>query len=172
MIFVTSYWQLEDDFAFLQPDWLISILGPGDRLKWPEMGMGSRRLQIECDDIQYPTSGLIAPTIEHVEVLVAFLGRWNGQGDLLIHCKAGTSRSPAAALIALSVLNPGMEEQAALMLRRKAPQAKPSQIFLHHADDILKNNGALAEAALKMPMPDRISETDLVILPQSLRTRV
>ncbi len=168
MIYITSYWQLEADFSLLQPDWLISILGPADQLPWPELGSPPRRLRIECDDIQYPSTGYIVPTIEHVEILINFLRKWNGEGDLMVHCKAGTSRSPAAALIALAMLNPEREQDAALLLRQEAPQARPSEVFLRHADKILGTGTALETAARSMPMPDRVAEIDLIILPQLL----
>lgn len=168
MIYVTSYWQLETDFPLLTPDWLISILGPADQLSWPGLGSRDRRLRIECDDIQYPSTGYIVPTTEHVEMLINFLRKWNGEGDLMIHCKAGTSRSPAAALIALAMLNPEEEKEAALLLRREAPQARPSEVFLRHADKILGTGNALELAARAMPMLDRIAETDLIVLPTTI----
>jgi predicted protein tyrosine phosphatase len=168
MIYVTSYWQLETDFSHLKPDWLISILGPADQLSWPVLGSLDRRLRIECDDIQCPSSGFLVPAIEHVETLIAFLRAWNGQGDLMIHCKAGTSRSPAAALIALSMLNPGKELDAALLLRQEGPQARPSEVFLRYADKVLGADSALEPAARSMPTPDRVAETDLIVLPHTI----
>ena len=164
MIYVTSYWQLESDFRRLNPERLISILGPQDQLSWPQLGSPDGCLRIECDDVQYPSSGFIVPTIKHVEALIAFLGTWNGQGDVMIHCKAGTSRSPAAALIALGILNPEHIESAAFLLRSEGPQARPSDVFLRHADNILGTGNALQDAARAMPRPDRIAETDLIVL--------
>ena len=164
MIYVTSYWQLEEHAFQKKPEWLVSILGPNDRLPWPVNGNPGNRLRVECDDIQYPCSGFVVPTTEHVESLIAFLKRWNGKGSMMIHCKAGTSRSPAAALIALRILNPGKEKEAALLLRREAPQAKPSEVFLRHADTLLGGDNKLVSAARMMPAPDRIAETDLISL--------
>jgi predicted protein tyrosine phosphatase len=86
----------------------------------------------------------------------------------MIHCKAGTSRSPAVALIALAIMNPEREQAAALLLRQEAPQARPSEVFLRHADKILGTGNALETAARSMPMPDRVAEVDLIVLPQLL----
>lgn len=165
MIYVTSYRQLETDFNQLRPDHLISILGPTDQLAWPQIGAPDRRLRIECDDVQYQGTGYIVPSADHIKALISFLRDWNGQGDLMIHCKAGTSRSPAAALIALAMLNPGREEEVALLLRREAPQVRPSEVFLRHAGRLLGTGKALEAAARSMPMPDRVADTDLVVLP-------
>ena len=88
----------------------------------------------------------------------------------MVHCKAGTSRSPAAALIALAMLNPEREQDAALLLRQEAPQARPSEVFLRHADKILGTGTALETAARSMPMPDRVAEIDLIILPEYLNS--
>ena len=140
-------------------------MGHADKLPWPDIGDHETRLRLECDDIQVQCAGFVVPTAAQIETLISFLKRWNGDGSLMIHCKAGSSRSPAAALIAACILNPGKEKEAALLLRRNGPQARPSSVFLRHADALLGCSGNLIAAAHAMPAPDHIADNDLISLP-------
>ena len=168
MIYVTSYWQLCSDYDGIGPTHLISILGPNDNLCWPAIAELANHLQIECDDIQHPLSGYIVPNKKHISELVNFVRGWSGQGDLMIHCKAGSSRSTAAALIAMSLFNPGKERECALLLRERGPQARPSEVFLRQADAVLGLERALQLAARAMPTPSSVAVSDLIALPQYL----
>ena len=163
MIYVTSAWELHDDHRKLKPEYLVSILGPNDHVNFPNLGDRMKNLRLECDDVQYPSKGYVCPSRSHLEKLISFLRRLSPADSLMLHCAAGTSRSPAAALIAMHVIRGTSEMEAVKVLRSAAPQARPSQVFLRLADEIL--NTKLEKAAATMPIPQGIAESDLITLP-------
>jgi predicted protein tyrosine phosphatase len=115
-------------------------------------------LRLIMNDIDRPAEGLIAPEAAHIRQLIDFLGSWDRESPLLIHCHAGISRSPAAAFIALCLLCPQISEEAlAQRLREASPAAKPNRLIVRLADDILGRQGRMvaACAALNVPSPVR-----------------
>ena len=57
-------------------------------------------LTLTVDDITGPCSGLQLMTAEHAQQIIAFLDRHRGVSELLIHCRAGISRSAAVGAFA------------------------------------------------------------------------
>ena len=56
------------------------------------------------------------------EALIEFALDWGGDGDMVVHCWAGISRSTAAAFTALCAINPlGYEAVIAASLRQASP---------------------------------------------------
>ena len=151
MIWVSSYSEIDVLAASVKFRWMVSILGPQDAMPWPTLIPADRRLRLRFDDTKFMPRG---PKAEHIRKLIAFLRRWNQEGHLLIHCRAGISRSPAAALIALALFNPGKEYWAATLLRDKGPHAHPSSEMIALADRELRLKGALVLAAESLPPPD------------------
>lgn len=67
-------------------------------------------------------------------------------GKLLIHCEAGVSRSPAAALIMYACwLGPGCEREAMVRVLAQRPVAIPNRRMVELADRILGRGGRLLE---------------------------
>jgi predicted protein tyrosine phosphatase len=130
-LFVCGYPDLWDHISTVQPHLFISILGPHDSTPWPTI-TGLPHLRLEIDDIHRPCNGFSHATAAHIRQLVTFLQEWHPErGErLLAHCWAGSSRSAAAALIAMAVKQPGREMEAARLLRRAAPQARPNGLMV------------------------------------------
>jgi predicted protein tyrosine phosphatase len=84
---------------------VVSILGRSDNLPWPDVGSRAH-LRLEFDDTQYSSRPLQAPTTHHIKALIGFARDWVKRESLLIHCRAGSSRSPAAAIVAAAALFP------------------------------------------------------------------
>ena len=123
----------------------------------PEIPAGGH-LRLTMNDIDHPAEGLIAPEVGHVYQLLDFLGGWDQDTSLLIHCHAGISRSPAAAFIALCCLRPQIpEHELAQRLRAASAAAKPNRLLVRLADEILGRNGRMitACAGLTVPPPSR-----------------
>jgi predicted protein tyrosine phosphatase len=69
------------------------------------------------------------------------------QGTLLVHCGAGISRSPAAALICLAVWRgPGAEADCVAELQRLRRGAVPHPGLIRFADDLLGRDNKLFAA--------------------------
>lgn len=151
MIWVSSYFEIDELAATVRFRWMISILGPKDCMPWPTLVPAERRLRLGFDDTKLIAGG---PKAGHIRDLIAFLRRWDMEGPLLIHCRGGIARSTAAALIALVVFNPGRERWAANLLRDNGPHAQPSPEMIALADRELRLGGRLAAAAQAMPPAD------------------
>lgn len=108
---------------------VVSILGQSDDLPWPNVG-ARKVLRLQYDDTTYSSAGFIAPTKDNVSELISFAKKWGGKSGLLVHCRAGTSRSPAAAMICLAAI--GRTDLIVSLLSRRAyykPHAKSLRIY-------------------------------------------
>ncbi|MCB2114306.1 MAG: hypothetical protein KDD85_12275 [Parvularculaceae bacterium] len=79
--------------------------------------------------------------------IIDFVSRWDGGGDILIHCNRGVARSTAAAYIIMCMREPETaEESLAQRLRKAAPHADPCPLLVTYADEILDRDGRMADA--------------------------
>src|SRR5438477_217563 len=97
---------------------VLSILGP-NAADPPEFAAFAphRRLILGFHDVIEPQSDQIAPTREDIERLLVF-GREvseTPEAHLLVHCRAGVSRSTAAAALILMQANPEWPASSALV---------------------------------------------------------
>ena len=134
-----------------QADAVISVLGQADKLLFPEVG-NRKVLRLTLDDTIIPSKTLIPPSRDQIAELIAFARRWNGTGTLLIHCRAGSSRSPAAAMIAAAAL--GRPDGAALVARIRTARAyfRPNEAMLKLADALISPSPGLVSASRSVPV--------------------
>jgi len=109
-----------------------------------------RRLILRFHDVIEPQPDQIAPTREDVERLLVF-GREvseTPEANLLIHCRAGVSRSTAAAALILMQANPEWPASMALdAVAAIRPRAWPNLLILEFGGALLGRNGEIAAAA-------------------------
>ena len=109
-----------------------------------------RRLILRFHDVIEPQPDQIAPTREDVEHLLVF-GREASEtpeAHLLVHCRAGVSRSTAAAALILMQANPEWPASAALdAVAAIRPRAWPNLLILEFGDALLGRNGEIVAAA-------------------------
>jgi predicted protein tyrosine phosphatase len=109
-----------------------------------------RRLVLRFHDVIGPRPDHIPPTREDVERLLVF-GREAGkmpQAHLLVHCRAGVSRSTAAAALILMQARPEWPASTALeAIAAIRPRAWPNLLILELGDALLGRNGEIAAAA-------------------------
>jgi predicted protein tyrosine phosphatase len=136
-ITIAPYWDAEKLAQTLRPDAVISILGAADRLEplafpyMPERAV----LRLGFDDVLVDSTrgGLERPTIlkapkpSDMIALAEFLGEF-GPGSLLVHCRAGVSRSPAIAMAIADAF--GANQEAITSLRFGRSYFKPSKAVL------------------------------------------
>ncbi|WP_427789207.1 tyrosine phosphatase family protein [Brevundimonas diminuta] len=135
--------QVEQLLAEHQPSHLVTLASPGAEAAFD----AEHRLDLRFNDIAAPREGLVAPSLEHVEALLAFAKGWTGARPLLIHCWAGVSRSTAAAyVVACARTAPGREGEWAACLRDAAPTATPNPLMIALADRLLNRDGAMMRA--------------------------
>jgi predicted protein tyrosine phosphatase len=130
-----------------QPARVISLLDPDYR--FPDLGPAyeGRHLRLQFHDVHVASDSEIAPAAEHVESLLEFAGASQPGESLLIHCRAGISRSTAAAFIVACFLNPNVPEiDLATALRRVAPHARPNEVLVALADAALSRDGRMTDA--------------------------
>jgi len=158
-ILVCPLSRVEEMIACHQPGRVISLLDP----EWPFPDLGDRyrerHLRLQVHDICDAQDDLVAPGVSHVRALLEFLGGWTRERPLLIHCRAGISRSTATAFIAACFVNPGTDEhQIALALRQAAPLARPNTTLVALADAEMGRGGRMTAAILRtgkdLPWPE------------------
>jgi len=107
-----------------------------------------QQLVLQFHDIDMTKLGYIEPEPEHVQQALTFARQV--RGPLIIHCRAGVSRSTAIGLaIASDRLGAGNERQACEWLLETRPQAQPNRLVVFLADEILKRGDALITAAIR-----------------------
>jgi predicted protein tyrosine phosphatase len=150
-----------------RPARLISLLPASEQPATPHLVAPGDHLRIAVDDIAEPKPGATAPDRVHVDTLINFLRTSPLQGSILIHCLAGMSRSPAAALIAMVLDAPGCEREAAKVLREAAPFAEPNRLLIRLADEALARGGRLVAARDAMGPIDLSRGFATIVLPRS-----
>jgi predicted protein tyrosine phosphatase len=127
------------------PSHMLALVSPGQAAPTPPPGVA--HLRLEMNDVAARRPGLTAPSRQQVAELLAFADAWSGERPLLIHCFAGVSRSPAAALAIASQRRPDLPELAlAQALRLASPEATPNAMILDWADALLGRDRRLAAA--------------------------
>jgi predicted protein tyrosine phosphatase len=161
-IIICSFYHLTE--VIEQADTVILILGKSDNLLFPDIG--SRVvLRLAFDDLSCSSENLFAPNRKQIADLIEFARRWNGASTLLVHCRAGSSRSAAAAMIAGAAL--GRSDSAELVLRIRTSKAyfRPNETMLKLADDLLGGASGLVDLARSIPVPTRTDPWGPVRIP-------
>jgi predicted protein tyrosine phosphatase len=139
--------KVDEMIARHAPGRIVSLLDP--EFTFPDAGPQyvGRHLTLCFHDIHLPGPGQIMPRASHIEDLLSFIEGWESSAPLLIHCRAGISRSTAAAFIAACFLNPDTDERAiAGELRRASPLARPNSVLVRLADIAMSRNGRMYDA--------------------------
>jgi predicted protein tyrosine phosphatase len=108
------------------------------------------QLILRFDDIPGPHPKWVEPQEIHIEKALAFADKI-GDGELLIHCHAGISRSSAIALAIIAKgLGEGNEVKAVNTLKKINPDARPNKLMVWMTDEILSRKMKLYKTAFKM----------------------
>ncbi|HMA72930.1 MAG TPA: protein tyrosine phosphatase [Xanthobacteraceae bacterium] len=147
MIHVCSLARLHETVATTGARHVVSLLAREANLVRPTAIAPENHLWLQLHDISMPLDGYVAPQIEHVEELIAFVQRWPRDKPLVMHCYAGVSRSAAAAFVSVCALSPVSDEKAvAIALRRASPTATPNMRIVALADHLLTRSGRMVKA--------------------------
>jgi predicted protein tyrosine phosphatase len=132
------------------PERVVSLLDPD--ATFPEFGSAyfGRHLRLCLHDVHTPATDQVGAAAKHIDALLAFLAQWQRSAPILIHCRAGMGRSPAAAFIAACLYNPKVDElKVAGALRRLSPTARPNEALIGLADAALGRSGRMTKAIVE-----------------------
>ena len=102
-----------------------------------------KQLILQFDDINEPIDDYVVPQISHIRRALKFADKIE-DGSLLIHCKAGISRSSAIALAVIAKrLGSGKETEAVNTLEHINPNCRPNKSIVELTDELLERNGKL-----------------------------
>ena len=94
------------------------------------------------DDVDYQTED--GPQENGITLLLDFSQRFTVADKILIHCRAGISRSTAMAYaVVCQHTKPGQETKALAYICKIRPQLFPNRLIIKMADRILKREGRL-----------------------------
>jgi predicted protein tyrosine phosphatase len=133
-----------------RPDRVISLLDP--EWRFPELGTAyaGRHLRLTLHDVHTARNDEIAPSAAHALELVRFIGECHPDRTLLIHCRAGISRSTASAFVAACIRDSSAREvDLARALRRVSPLARPNLSLVRHADEAMGRKGRMVDAIIQ-----------------------
>ncbi len=123
---------------------LISIGAPNDELPIGYHNISSK-MRLLFGDTLDAESGATELDVRNLVELAQNLRSFKGK--VLIHCEAGVSRSPAAALILYACwLGPGREGEAMRRVLTQRPLALPNRRMVELADHLLERGGRLLAA--------------------------
>jgi len=133
-----------------KPSHVVSLLDPGT--SFPDLhGYGVQHFRLPIHDIETETQGWDLLCETRMRRILDFVGGWEREAPILIHCYAGISRSTATAYITACSHNPAVdEEEIALALRAASPAASPNRRFVALADAELGRGGRMVRAIEKI----------------------
>lgn len=84
------------------------------------------------------------PRLRDVKRILDFTCKLPDQAKVLVHCRAGVSRSTAVAYAILCQHTPpGMEMENLLRVESLRDLVMPNRLIIQHADQVLHRNGAM-----------------------------
>jgi predicted protein tyrosine phosphatase len=109
-IYVCPLSRLSETVAKSGARHVLTLINRDTPVERPSAVAPADHLFVGIHDICAPEDGLICPAEEHVSEVLAFVGRWDRQAPIVVHCYAGISRSTASAYSAYCALRPDLDE--------------------------------------------------------------
>jgi predicted protein tyrosine phosphatase len=162
-IIICSLHHLSEALRHYQPQHVISILSDYERVRFAAPTFGDRTvLELRFDDLTYSSDRFVAPSRIDVHSLIEFARKWAAKTTMLVHCRAGASRSVAGAAIAAAAV--GRDDLIERVLLAKS-YFKPNQKMLEIADGLLVPNPDLKGSARRIRSAGRKDEWGPVGIP-------
>lgn len=165
MLIVSSLERAKEAFSYYNPTYIISILSEDEeRPVFDGLPDESHlKLYVECE---VGGHGHSMTAKERTEMIISKFNNWReSEGDVLIHCSKGVSRSMATAYILQCMIQPDKSEQLiARQLRKVAPHADPCLFMVNFADEILGRNNRLFDAIDDLPPCRTTIDAPIVLL--------
>ena len=150
MIALTRAWDAQRVADELGATWRVIIDDPPREHAFRPVEWNQEQLQLWFDDAVHPAEGITLADDRHIRALIDFADQWADAAPLVVNCYAGTSRSPAAIMIVLSRLYPGLEAPIVDSIRAAASHIRPNIHMIALGDRLLGAEGRLIEAVTRM----------------------
>lgn len=165
MLIISSLDEACRAFAEHQPARVISLLSGDEDLPCFDGLAADRHLKLYVND-ESSGESINSAARDRAREIVDFLKTWSGDGDILIHCSRGVSRSTAAAFVIMCMRAPEKKEcDIAAALRSAAPFADPCPLLVSYADALLGRDGRMIDAIEDLPPPCAAITAPVVTLP-------
>ena len=165
---ICGYRHLADLFARQEVNHVVSIMTDSELKSRPAPSFGNRKvLRLPFDDVGgYASAGLVAASRDHIAGLIGFARAWGGgSGTLACQCRAGVSRSSAAAMIVAAVVRPTNWHAVATRVAQARSFYSPNTRMLGYADEILDLSPGLVDLVRNLPLPNRMDDWEPVVIP-------
>ncbi|MEM9704911.1 MAG: protein tyrosine phosphatase [Pseudomonadota bacterium] len=165
MLIVSSLNDVKAAFERHAPARVISLLSEDEEMpEFPGLGANAHLKLFAEHDSRAAT--MAQEAVDRVSAIIDFIGNWDGDGDLLVHCNRGVSRSTAVAYIVMCMLRADKDEATiAAELRTLAPHADPCLMLVSMADDLLDRDGRMIDAIENLCPPCTSIEAPILTLP-------
>ena len=167
MIILCPYDRVDAALRKFDPDRVITIMDTAGSTRFTGIPP-ERHLRIGYTMAEAAMTQKCAPHCDTVRIrqMIDFAAGNDWNKPLLIHCRLGLSRSPAAALIIQCALSPGVPEaRFAEDLRTLSKDVEPSFMMLAQADDLLQREGRMLDALDSMGEGSGASVGDVLRIP-------
>ncbi len=145
---------------------IVTLISAGTPVPRPAAVSADNHLNLAFNDITEAMDDMTLPGEAHVSTFLDFVGKWDQQAPLIVHCWAGVSRSTAGAFTALCALRPDVPEAAiAQAIRSRSPEATPNSLFVALADRLLAREGRMVEAVKAIGRGQNAFEGTIFALP-------
>jgi predicted protein tyrosine phosphatase len=143
--------RLAETVAAYRASHIVTLVNDGTLFARPPVVSAENHLHVAIHDISEPAEGMVYPGEEHVSRYLNFIRRWDRSAPIILHCFAGISRSTAAAFSAFCAERPDLdEEEIALRIRKRSPEATPNPRLVALADEMLGRSGRMVRAIERM----------------------
>jgi len=151
MLHVCSLAALPETVRATGASHILTVMANVDQVQRPDSVLEANHLKVSMDDITEQMDGFLAPSDQHIEMVLNFVRSWDRSAPMVVHCYAGISRSTASAFAAACMLNPHRDEiEIARQIRERSPIASPNRLIVSLADKALGRDGRLLRALDEM----------------------
>ena len=151
MIHVCSLAALPDTVRATGASHVLTVMANVDQVQRPASVLEANHLRVSMDDITEQMDGFLAPSDQHIQMVLNFVRSWDRSAPMVVHCYAGISRSTASAFAAACALNPHRDEMSiARQIRAASPIASPNRLIVSLADKALGRDGRMLRALDEM----------------------
>ncbi|NHK28941.1 hypothetical protein FF098_013545 [Parvularcula flava] len=167
MIILCPYDRVEAALKKFEPDRVITIMDTVGSANFAGIPP-ERHLKIGYTMAEAARTQKCAPHCDTVRIrqMIDFAAGNDWSKPLLVHCRLGLSRSPAAALIIQCALSPDIPEvRFAEDMRTLSRDVEPSFMMLAQADDLLQRDGRMLDALDAMGESSGASVGEILRIP-------